>query len=70
MTTSKVLERKDVPPESRWNDKAAFASWDEWSAEADALAADLPQLSRFEGALTQDSTVISLWSHPPSSIPS
>ncbi|NCF67827.1 MAG: hypothetical protein GWP61_17825 [Chloroflexi bacterium] len=32
MTMNKVLERKNVPQESKWNSKAVFASWDDWQA--------------------------------------
>ena len=33
MPVSKVLERKDVPQESKWNKEAVFASWDEWGSD-------------------------------------
>jgi oligoendopeptidase F len=61
MTASKVLERKDVPQESKWNGEVVFASWDEWQAEAEALTADLPQLSAFDGELTQGPTQLAGW---------
>ena len=61
MTVNKVLERKDVPQESKWNDKAVFASWDEWKTEAEALKSDLPQLSTFEGKLDQGPAVLADW---------
>ncbi len=61
MTANRVLERKDVPQESRWNDQAVFASWNEWRAEAKMLAADLPQLSAFEGKLSQGPAVLADW---------
>lgn len=61
MTVSNVLERKDVPQESKWNDKAVFASWDEWKTEAEALKSDLPQLSTFEDKLDQGPIVLADW---------
>ena len=61
MTTSKVLQRKDVPQESRWNDKVVFDSWDEWQSEAEAVRSDLPQLSTFDGQLTQGPTELADW---------
>ena len=61
MTVSKVLERKDVPQESKWNGKAIFASWDEWEAEMQALTADLPQIQTFNGKLAQGPTVMANW---------
>ena len=61
MTASKVLERKDVPLESKWNAEAVFASWDEWWAEAEGLTADLPQLSAFDGKLAQGAAVLADW---------
>jgi oligoendopeptidase F len=61
MTTSKLLERNDVPQESKWNGEAVFASWDEWRAEAEALTADLPQLSTFDGKLAQGPTLLAAW---------
>ncbi len=56
-----VLQRKDVPQESRWNDKAVFASWAEFEAEAEALKAALPQLTAFEGKLAQGPTELADW---------
>ena len=61
MTVSKVLERKDVPQESKWNDKALFASWDAWQTEAAALKSTLPQLTAFDGKLDQGPTVLAGW---------
>ena len=61
MTVSKVLERKDVPRESKWNAQAVFPSWDQWSAEAEALTADLPQLSTYDGKLAQGPTELAGW---------
>lgn len=50
-TTSKVLERVDVPQEQRWNDKSVFASREAWQEEFEALKAKLPELGEFEGKL-------------------
>ncbi len=61
MTTSEVLERKDVPQESKWNDKALFASWNEWETEAEAVESALPQLAAFEDSLTQEPAVLADW---------
>jgi oligoendopeptidase F len=61
MTASKLLERKDVSQESKWNGEAVFASWDEWRAETEALTADLPQLSAFDGKLTQAPAELAAW---------
>ena len=61
MTVSKVLERKDVPQESKWNDKAVFASWDEWKREVAALKSALPQLSTFDGKLAQGPAELADW---------
>ena len=61
MTASKVLERKDVPQESKWKGEAVFASWVEWNAEVEALTADLAQLSAFDGKLAQGPTVLADW---------
>lgn len=61
MSANRILERKDVPQESRWNSKAVFASWDEWSAEANALAAEIVQLPSFEGKLAQGPVLLADW---------
>ena len=58
---SDVLERKDVPPESKWHSEALFASWEAWEAEAKALESMLPQLPAFEGTLDQGPSVLADW---------
>ena len=61
MTASNVLERKDVPQESKWNAEAVFASWDEWQTDAEALKSALPQLSIFDGKLDQGPAELAGW---------
>jgi oligoendopeptidase F len=61
MTAGDVLERKDVPQESKWNSKAVFASWAEWKAEAEAVESALPQLAAFEGQLTEGPAELADW---------
>ncbi|MFN2141301.1 MAG: oligoendopeptidase F [Candidatus Promineifilaceae bacterium] len=61
MTAGDVLERKDVPQESKWNSKAVFASWAEWKAEAEAVESALPQLAAFDGKLTQGPAELADW---------
>jgi oligoendopeptidase F len=61
MTASRVLDRKDVPQESKWNAQAVYASWAEWDAEAETLTADLPQLSTFAGRLAEGPALLADW---------
>jgi oligoendopeptidase F len=61
MTTSEGLQRKEMPPESKWHSQALFESWQEWELEAAALEALLPQLPAFESDLTQRPERLADW---------
>ena len=61
MTESTLLQRQDVPPQSRWNDTAVFPSWDEWLAEAEAVKAELAHLPAFENTLTRGPAELADW---------
>ncbi|WP_420596524.1 oligoendopeptidase F [Deinococcus sp.] len=43
--------RQDVPPDQTWDIEALYATPAAWDAEAQALSAELPTLSRFAGTL-------------------
>jgi oligoendopeptidase F len=58
---SKILERKELPEEQKWNSRAVFESWDEWRAEAEAITADIPQLTEFKGKLAQGPATLADW---------
>jgi oligoendopeptidase F len=61
MTTNQVLQRQDVPQESKWHSEALFASWEEWETEAAEMESLLPHLSAFQGALTQEPSLLADW---------
>lgn len=50
MTT---LKRAEVPKEQTWNRESVFASWDEYQAEYDAIAAKIPALAEYNGRLSE-----------------
>ncbi len=51
MTSPTILKRADVPVEQTWNRESVFATWDEFQAEYDAIAAKIPELEQFKGKL-------------------
>ena len=61
MTGDKSLQRKDVAQESKWDAENVYSSWDEWQDELDAVAAELPTLSQFAGALGDSPSVLVDW---------
>ena len=61
MAGSELLERKDVPAESKWNSEAVFASWAAWKSEAQEIESELPQLSEFEETVTAGPGELADW---------
>ncbi|MGJ3237506.1 MAG: oligoendopeptidase F [Anaerolineae bacterium] len=62
VTTTKVLNRSDVPAEQRWNDTSVFANRDAWQAEYEALKEELPKLGKYAGKLSEGAqTLADYW---------
>lgn len=61
MQKEHVLQRKDAPVESTWDVESVFPSWQAWEAELEALKADLPTLSSFQGRLAEGPAILADW---------
>lgn len=48
---TQVLRREDVPKEQTWNAESVFETQAEWQTEFEAIKAELPKLSDYEGKL-------------------
>jgi len=58
MVDQKVLARKELPIESTWNAESVYASAAAWEAELKAIQAALPGLTRFQGHLKENPTLL------------
>jgi oligoendopeptidase F len=50
--------RSEVDKNYTWNAESVFATPDAWSAEVDAILADLPRLKHFDGRLKESAAVL------------
>ncbi len=52
------LSRDQVPEKFTWNSPSVFASHTEWQAELEKLFAELPEMKRYQGRLSESSAVL------------
>jgi oligoendopeptidase F len=60
-TAQPLLKRADVPREQTWNRESLFASWDAFQQEFEAIAAQLPEFSKYAGTLGSSPDVLLAW---------
>lgn len=59
MSTATTLKRADVPKEQTWNRESVFSSWDDFQAEYDDVQSKIPELSSYQGRLSESPEVLS-----------
>jgi oligoendopeptidase F len=58
MTDNVVPARAQIPHEYTWNAESVFASPQDWQAEWNSIAADLPNLKKFQGHLADGASLL------------
>ncbi|NOH13630.1 MAG: oligoendopeptidase F family protein [Chloroflexi bacterium] len=56
-----ALKRKDAPVESTWGREAVYASWEDWQAEYDVTVAEMPDLGKYKGRLSEGPDLLAEW---------
>ena len=61
MSNPPDLKREDAPVESTWNREAVYPTWKEWEADLKAALIELPELSKYNGRLSEGPEMLAEW---------